>query len=98
MRSAMPSSSAQPHGKRYSMSVTVLGVVGQLVFPVPSQPQILGSNTQVNVPLESFLYPKIQPFQICSGLDEELHLHLLELASSEGEVAGVISLRKDLPI
>jgi hypothetical protein len=30
--------------------------------------------------------------------DEELHLHLLELAGAEDEVAGVISLRNDLPI
>ena len=32
------------------------------------------------------------------GFDEELHLHLLELAGAEDEVARVISLRKLLPI
>jgi hypothetical protein len=30
-------------------------------------------------------------------VDEELHLHLLELADAEEEVAGVISFRNDLP-
>jgi hypothetical protein len=33
-----------------------------------------------------------------SGIDEELHLHLLELARAEREVPGVISLRNALPI
>ena len=42
--------------------------------------------------------PVLEPLQIGAGLAEELQLHLLELPDAEDEVAGVISLRKDLPI
>jgi hypothetical protein len=37
------------------------------------------------------------PLLVGAGHHEELHLHLLELAGPEDEVAGVISLRNDLP-
>jgi hypothetical protein len=41
--------------------------------------------------------PVFVPFEVRARLAEEFPAHLLELAGTEREVAGVISLRKDLP-
>ena len=55
-------------------------------------------HAQVQQPLVAEVPPVLEPLQVGAGLAEELQLHLLELPGAEGEVAGVISLRKDLPI
>src|SRR4029453_18641990 len=43
------------------------------------------------LPLPALLYPRLVPLLVGPGLDEVLHLHLLELAGAEDEVA-----RRDL--
>jgi hypothetical protein len=40
------------------------------------------------VPLHARSLPLLEPLHVGAGLDEELHLHLLELARAEDEVAG----------
>ncbi|CKS74675.1 Uncharacterised protein [Mycobacterium tuberculosis] len=51
------------------------------------QPQVLPTNTQVDIPLQPVVDPVLMPFLGSRRLDEELHLHLLELAGPEDEVA-----------
>ena len=40
------------------------------------------------VPVQSRRLPRLEPLHVGAGLDKELHLHLLELARAENEVAG----------
>jgi hypothetical protein len=75
-----------------------LRVVAELVGVVLAQAQVLGLDPEVEVPAVARLDPVVVPLLVGPGLDEELHLHLLELAHPEDEVPGVISLRNDLPI
>src|SRR5438045_5508703 len=49
--------------------------------PVLSQPESA-------MPVHSLLLPVLEPFHIGARLDEELHLHLLELTRPENEIAG----------
>lgn len=42
--------------------------------------------------------PVLVPFFVLAWLNEEFHLHLLELAVRKMKLPGVISLRKDLPM
>ncbi len=49
-------------------------------------------------PLVAEVFPVGKPVQLAAGLAEEFQLHLLKLPGAENEVAGVISLRKALPI
>src|SRR5205814_4977587 len=64
-----------------------LGVVRQLFLLVLVEPQVLLADAQVYVPAEALLDPALVPFLVGAGLDEELHLHLLELPGAEDEVA-----------
>ena len=68
-----------------------LRVVGELVGLVRSQAQLLLRDAEVQVPLQALLDPGVEPLVVGAGFDEELHLHLLELARAEDEVA-----RRDL--
>ena len=65
-----------------------LGVVAQLLLGMLKEAHVLGVEAQVDVPVPPLLHPVLVPFLIGTGLDEELHLHLLELARAENEVAG----------
>ena len=49
---------------------------------------MLGADAVLVVPLQPRLLPVVVPLLVVAGLDEELHLHLLELARAEQEVAG----------
>ena len=40
------------------------------------------------MPRHALLLPVLEPLHIAAGLDEELHLHLLEFTSSKDEVSG----------
>ena len=40
------------------------------------------------MPLQTLLFPVLEPLQLGSGTYEELHLHLLEFAHTEDELAG----------
>ncbi len=62
-------------------------VVRQLLQRVLVEPQILRSDTQVGVPLQPGLDPVLVPLRRGGRLDEELHLHLLELTGPEDEIA-----------
>ncbi|GAA2772815.1 hypothetical protein GCM10020219_048590 [Nonomuraea dietziae] len=68
-----------------------LGVVRQLLLGVLVEPEVVLVDAQVGVPAEALVDPVLVPLLVGSGLDEELHLHLLELAGAEDEVA-----RRDL--
>ena len=94
MRLAMPSSS--PHSRALEAEAVfdvrgALGVVAELVQGVLEEPQVLLAHAQAGVPGHAFLHPVLVPLLVRAGLDEELHLHLLELAGAEDEVA-----RRDL--
>ena len=62
--------------------------MGQLVAGVFAEAQVLGADAVAHVPVEPVFHPLLQPFLVGTRLDEELNLHLLELAGAEGEVAG----------
>ena len=51
------------------------------------QPQVVGIDAEVDVPLLPGVDPILVPLLGARRLDEELHLHLFELASAEDEVA-----------
>src|SRR5699024_12389863 len=63
-----------------------LGVVRQLLLGVLVQTQVLRLNARVDVPLQASINPVLVPLFVLTRLDEELHLHLLELTSTENEV------------
>ncbi len=63
-------------------------VVGELVGVVGADPQMVGAQAEVGVPALAQLDPLAVPALGLVGRDEELHLHLLELAGAEDEVAG----------
>ena len=68
-----------------------LGVVRQLLLGVLEVPQIVRGDAEVDVPPGALVDPVLVPLLVGAGLDEELHLHLLELPGPEDEVA-----RRDL--
>jgi hypothetical protein len=49
--------------------------------------QVVGVDAEVDVPAGALVDPVLVPVLVGAGLDEELHLHLLELAGAEDEVA-----------
>ena len=63
-----------------------VGVMGQLLVVVETV--IIGPHSQVYVPFHAGFLPLFEPVQLGAGLDEELHLHLLELAHAEDKLAG----------
>ena len=66
----------------------LLGVVGQLVGRVLAQPQALGRDAVALVPGAPVRQPRLERLGgLGLGTDEVLHLHLLELAHPEDEVA-----------
>src|SRR5205807_7242123 len=72
--------------------VRCLGVVGQLVLLVGTQSQPVAANSQVlDEPAQPLVTPVGEELLIGARLAEVLHLHLLELAEPEDEVA-----RRDL--
>ncbi len=64
-----------------------LGVVRQLLLRVLVEPEVLLPHAQVDEPVPAGLEPVVVPLLVGPGLDEELHLHLLELPGAEDEVA-----------
>ena len=74
------------------------GVVRELVGPVLAEAQVVRADAEVGMPAHLVLDPALMPVLGIRAGDEELDLHHLELAGPEDEVAGVISLRKALPI
>ncbi len=65
-----------------------LGVVRQLLLGgVVVESQVLRIDAQVDVPVETLIDPVLVPLFVLARLDEELHLHLLEFAGAEDEVA-----------
>src|SRR6476620_7564168 len=64
-----------------------LRIVRQLLLRVLEVPQVVPGDTEIDVPVGPLVDPVLVPFLVRARLDEELHLHLLELASPEDEVA-----------
>ncbi len=64
----------------------VLGVMGQLVGAVPMEAELRGREAEPLAPFHAPAAPALEPFFVGSRLDEELHFHLLELASAKDEV------------
>lgn len=65
-----------------------LGVVRELLGGVLVPADVLLAQAEVAVPVVPLLHPVLLPLLVLARLDEELHLHLLELAGPENEVAG----------
>src|SRR5207253_3559331 len=63
-------------------------IMRQLVLGVLAQAQLLLADAVVRVPIETLFAPVLVPLVVLRRRDEELHLRLLELPSSEHEVAG----------
>ena len=64
-------------------------VVRELVGAVLAQPQVVGADPELRVPAHPLVHPVLgATSSAVVGRDEELHLHLLELARAEDEVAG----------
>src|SRR5437867_1931665 len=63
------------------------GVMRQLLFRVFVKPQSAFFQAKTEVPVHALLLPVIEPLHVGARLDEELHLHLLELACAEDEVS-----------
>ena len=63
-------------------------VVGALLGGVLADAEVLLAQAEVEVPAAARLDPVAVPLLGLGGRDEELHLHLLELAQAEEEVAG----------
>src|SRR5690606_21717745 len=74
-----------------------LRVVGQLLLRVLVLPQVVGVDAQIDVPLLALIDPVLVPLLVLTRLDEELHLHLLELAGAEDEIAGRDLVAEGLP-
>src|SRR6201996_5180470 len=53
-----------------------------------ADPKVVGTQAEVGVPALADPDPLVVPAVGVGGRDEELHLHLLELAGAEDEVAG----------
>ncbi len=66
-------------------------VVRQLVGAVRAQAQLVARDAVADVPVEALGAPVLEPPRAVRRRDEELHLHLLELAGAEDPV-----LRRDL--
>src|SRR5690349_22947197 len=49
--------------------------------------EMLALHAEVEIPLEAPLAPIVEPLRLGFRVDEELHLHLFELAHAIGEVA-----------
>ena len=64
-----------------------LGIMGELLLRVLVQPKILGVDSQADVPVAPLVDPILVPFFVGSGLDEEFHFHLLELARAENKIS-----------
>src|SRR5437667_2472079 len=64
-----------------------LGVVGELVAGVRAEAEAVALQAEADVPLEARVAPVVIPPLVLAGADEELELHLLELARAEEEVA-----------
>jgi hypothetical protein len=78
-------------GKLVLDIVGCLGIVGQLAGAVLVPAQLPGGQPDRVVPGQPPFPPPLEPLLVGAGPDEELHLHLLELAGPEDEVA-----RRDL--
>src|SRR5439155_6673 len=59
--------------------------------------QLLRPDAQTPQPLHPLLTPELEPLEVRARLDEELHLHLLELARAEDEVPGRDLVTERLP-
>ena len=66
-------------------------IVRELTGAVLMELEALRRQAEREVPLHTELLPLFEPLHVRARLDEELHLHLLELARTENEVA-----RRDL--
>ena len=76
----------------------LLRVVGELVGGVLPEAEPRRRHAVARVPVEAARQPLLEDRRRLGRLDEVLHLHLLELAHPEDEVAGLISFRNDFPI
>src|SRR6185312_13860364 len=65
-----------------------LCVVRELLRRVLMEFETVRRETEREMPLHALRLPVVEPLRRLLGLDEELHLHLLELASPEDEVPG----------
>src|SRR5882672_1657504 len=65
-----------------------LGVVGQLLFWLFIQTQIVCRDAETGEPVVAGINPFLMRPLVFAGTDEVFHLHLLELARAENEVAG----------
>ncbi len=73
------------------------GVMRELIGIVRAQAQVIGADPELRVPALALREPVLEPLLGLGGRDEELHLHLLELARAEDEVPGGDLVAEGLP-
>ena len=76
----------EPEGKIELDICGCVGVVGQVVVVVKAE--FLSGMAKGFVPFQAGFFPLLVPFLLGTGLNEELHLHLLKLPHAEDELAG----------
>src|SRR6185369_17172191 len=57
------------------------------VFRVLEEPHVVRVDAEIDIPVPALLQPVLVPLLVGAGHDEILHLHLLEFARTENEVA-----------
>jgi len=83
----MPSSSPSP-GELELHVGRRRGVVGELLGLVVAEAEPSLWDSVTSVPVKPLSAPVLEPFGVVCWRNEELHLHLLELACPKDEVAG----------
>ncbi len=63
-----------------------VGIVSELLVVMVAI--LLIAETESLVPAKTELLPVVEPFHLCAGAHEELHLHLFELTHAEDELTG----------
>ena len=63
-----------------------ISIVSQFLMVVKTI--VLRAHSEVYVPFHTVLLPFLEPFEFGTGLDEELHLHLLEFPHTEDELTS----------
>ena len=79
---------APAHGKAVLQIHAALGIVGEFVFLLLADAQVLLAHAKLQVPVRSLRDPSFVRGLVLAGANEILDLHLLELARAEGEIAG----------
>ena len=78
---------APSHGEQVFDVHAALGIVGQFVFLMFTQPDVLFADAIFFIPGKPLIDPSLVPFLVRTRHNKELDFHLLELARTKSKVA-----------